>query len=65
MNAETAESLEADAKRWRFLQEHWRSTIGGLQLHEWIDENALHRGSLRAALDWAINYHEDSERHIR
>lgn len=54
----------ADAKRWRFLAEDWNSTIGGLPLHEWLAENAPHRGSLAAALDWAINYHESAERHI-
>jgi len=56
--------LRDEAKRGRFLAEHWRSTIGGIQLHDWIDKNALRLGGITAAVDWAINYHESAERHI-
>lgn len=53
-----------DAKRWRFLAEHWHSLMTGVPLHKWLDDNALRLGGLAAALDYAMNYHYSSERHI-
>lgn len=53
-----------DAKRLRFLAEHWRSLMDGVQLHLWIDQQALHRGGVVSALDYAMDYHYKTERHI-
>ena len=53
-----------DAARWRFLAEHWKSLIGGIPLHRWIDEQSLRRGGVVAALDYAMNHHANGERHI-
>ena len=53
-----------DAKRWRFLAQHWHSLMNGTPLHQWLTENALRHGSVTAALDYAMNYHYTSERHI-
>jgi hypothetical protein len=58
------EALERDAKRWRFLAEHWHSLMGGIPLHRWLDEQALRRGGVAVALDYAMNYHYSGERHI-
>lgn len=48
--------LRKDAERWRFLAEHWKSLIGGIPLHRWIEEQALRKGGVAAALDYAIYY---------
>lgn len=61
----SAAKQSIDAKRWRFMAEHWNSLMGGIPLHRWLDEQALRHGGLTAALDYAINYHESGERHIR
>jgi hypothetical protein len=55
---------DADADRWRFLKEHWQSLMGGTPLHRWIEEQALRRGGIEIALDYAMNYHYSGERHI-
>jgi hypothetical protein len=56
--------LDLDAKRWRFFVEHWNSTMGGVSLHRWIAEQTLRLGGPSAALDYAMNYHTNGERHI-
>ncbi len=56
--------LKHDAGRWLFLAEHWHSLMGGVPLHRWLDERALRRGGVTAALDYAMNYHYSGERHI-
>ena len=53
-----------DADRWVFAAEHWCSLIGGIPLHRWLDAQKLRRGGLTAALDYAMNYHQNGERHI-
>ena len=58
------EALERDAKRWRFLAEHWNSLMVGEPLHRWIAAQALRLGGVSAALDYAMNYHHSGERHI-
>jgi hypothetical protein len=56
--------VQRDAKRWRFLAEHWKSLMGGIPLHRWVEEQSLRKGGVAAALDCAIDYHENGERHI-
>ena len=58
------EALRQDAARWAFAAEHWGSVIHGLPLHRWLDDQKLRRGSLTAALDYAMDYHQSGERHI-
>lgn len=58
------EAQAKDAARWRFLAQHWNSTMAGLPLHQWIDEQAIRHGGVAAALDYAIHFHHNSERHI-
>lgn len=53
-----------DAARWQFLREHFHSLLGGIPLHQWLPEQLLRRGGLNAAIDWAMNYHANGERHI-
>ena len=62
--AHELEALRKDADRWAFAAEHWCSLIGGIPLHRWLDEQKLRRGGLTAALDYAMNYHQNGERHI-
>lgn len=64
MNTAPDAPLHADARRYRFLVEHWHSLLAGLPLHMWVAENALRRGGVTAALDYAMDYHNNSERHI-
>lgn len=54
-----------DAERWRFLARHWDSQMQCKPLHEWLATSALRHGSVTAALDYAMNYHYNSERHIQ
>ena len=56
--------LDADSDRFRFLKTHWRSLMEGIPLHRWIDEEALRRGGIGGALDYAMTFHHSSERHI-
>ena len=56
--------LRKDAARWAFAAEHWCSLMGGIPLHRWLDEQRLRKGGLTAALDYALKYHQDGERHI-
>jgi hypothetical protein len=57
-------ALRKDAERWRFLTEHWHSLMASTPLHRWIEEQALRRGGVTAALDYAMEYHANGERHI-
>jgi len=57
-------SQDQDAKRWRFLAQHWLDTMEGLPLHEWLARSLLRFGSIERALDHVIDFHENCERHI-
>ena len=58
------EALRKDAARWIFLQRHWFSIMQGQPLHIWIGNRESRPGGITAALDYAMNYHQSSERHI-
>ena len=58
------ETLRKDAARWIFLQRHWRSLIQGVPLYHWLGDHERRQGGMTAALDYAMNYHQSSERHI-
>jgi hypothetical protein len=51
---------QRDAKRWRFLAEHWHSLMMGVPLHKWIADNALRLGGVGAALDYATPLYDQA-----
>ena len=42
-----------DADRFAFLADNWNSWLDNLRLYEWVEENNLRYGGLRATLDEA------------
>lgn len=46
---------DPDAARFAFLAENWNSWIDNLRLYEWVEENNLRYGGLRATVDEAMS----------